>query len=345
MAGAGAAAFVTQHPPNVFYLSGFRGSSGAVLVERQQTTLYTDSRYAIQAAAEATGAEVQIVQGGLLAAAGKALRAKGARRALIEAEHLSLSHKAILAKQAGSRVRWVAATGVVEELRRVKSPAELEAMRRAARLGSGVFQEVLPFLRPGVRENEIAAEIEYRMRRRGASGAAFETIVAFGERSALPHARPTARKLRKNELVVLDWGAILADYCCDLTRTVYVGRASQEIRGWYAAVRRAQQAARDAVREGMAAGRVDAAARDELERAGLGKFFIHSTGHGLGLEVHERPRVARGVRDRLRSGETITIEPGVYREGVGGIRIEDDVVVTSRGSETLTTASREFLEL
>ena len=196
-----------------------------------------------------------------------------------------------------------------------------------------------------MRETEVAAEIEYRMRRAGASGPAFETIVASGARAALPHARATVKRLAKNELVVLDLGAILRHYSSDLTRTVYLGRAPSRIRSWYAAVLEAQQAAREAIRPGVTAGEVDAAARGVLRRAGLARYFVHSTGHGLGLEVHEEPRLAHGRSEVLEAGMVVTVEPGIYVQGTGGIRIEDDVLVTGRSSETLTTAPRELLEI
>ncbi|MGB9507118.1 MAG: M24 family metallopeptidase, partial [Candidatus Acidiferrum sp.] len=173
----------------------------------------------------------------------------------------------------------------------------------------------------------------------------FESIVAFGERSALPHARPSSKRLRKNELVVLDLGVILGRYCSDITRTVHVGPASKRIRGWYHAVQEANQAAREAVRPGVSCGEVDAAAREVLKKHRLDSYFVHSTGHGLGLEVHEGPRIARGQAVRLEAGNVITIEPGVYVEGVGGIRIEDDVAVNGQGSEVLTRLSRDLIEL
>ncbi len=222
---------------------------------------------------------------------------------------------------------------------------EIERIRDAARLGSEVMEEAISLIRPGVSELDIAAEIGYRMRRKGASGESFEAIVAGGARSALPHAQPTARRIGKNELVVLDLGAILRRYCSDLTRTVHVGKAPARVRQWYQAVLEAQTAARDAVKSGVTCGAVDAAARDVLQRKGLGRYFVHSTGHGIGLEIHEDPRIARDQKTILETGNIVTLEPGVYVEGVGGIRIEDDALVTPRGAEILTTAPREFLEI
>ncbi len=177
------------------------------------------------------------------------------------------------------------------------------------------------------------------------SGAAFETIVAFGERAALPHARPTAKRLKKNEFVVLDLGAILAHYCSDITRTFYCGKAPSRARQWYKAVQDAQVAAIAAVKNGAPCGDVDAAARQVLEGHGLGKYFVHSTGHGLGLEVHEDPRIARGQKKRLEPGNVVTIEPGIYMEGVGGIRIEDDVAVHADRIEVLTRFTRDLIEI
>jgi Xaa-Pro aminopeptidase len=250
-----------------------------------------------------------------------------------------------LRKAAGGNLKWVAVDGLVENLRAVKDAAEIVRIRDSARLGSQVMEETIRLIRPGVTELDIAAEIGYRMRRKGASGESFEAIVAAGPRSALPHARPTPRRIGKNELVVLDLGAILRRYCSDLTRTVYVGKAPTRIRQWYYAVLDAQTAARHALKSGVTCGAVDAAARNVLQHKGLGRYFVHSTGHGIGLEIHEDPRIARDQKKLLETGNVVTLEPGVYVEGVGGIRIEDDALVTARGAEILTTAPREFLEL
>jgi len=226
-----------------------------------------------------------------------------------------------------------------------KDALEVAQMRKAAILGGEIVQFAIGLLKLGIRESEVAAEIEYQMRKRGASGPAFETIVAFGERAALPHARPTGKRLRKNELVVLDLGVILAHYCSDITRTVFVGRAPERIRTWYKAVLEAETAAIAAVKSGAACGDVDAAARQVLAGYRLDRLFVHSTGHGLGLEVHEDPRVAKGQKRLLEPGNVITIEPGVYSEGVGGIRIEDDVAVHADRTEVLTRAPRDLIEI
>jgi Xaa-Pro aminopeptidase len=295
-------------------------------------------------------AAVSIIKGSLLSAVGDRLQKAAATRPYglrtgFEPARISVQQLMQLRGTAGAKVRCMRTSALVEGMRAVKDAAEVGLIRDAAVLASKAFEGVLPLIKPGIRESELAAEIEYRMRRLGASGPSFETIVAFGARSALPHARPSARRLRKNELVVLDLGAILRDYCSDLTRTVFVGRAPARIRGWYQAVLEAQAAARAALRPGATSGQVDQAAREVLRRHRLDRFFAHSTGHGLGLEVHEDPRLAAGQKQKLQSFNVVTLEPGVYVQGVGGIRIEDDLVVAPGEARILTTARREFLEL
>jgi Xaa-Pro aminopeptidase len=343
---ARAGALLETHLPNIFYLCGFSGDSGALLVDVASATLFTDGRFTVQAREETRGIRVHIHQGPLLEAVGAHLRArKRLQRIAVSPSRLTLGGWKALRKAAGGHVKWAAIDGLVEKLRVIKDAAEIDRIRDAARLGSEVMEEAIRLIRPGVTELDVAAEIGYRMRRKGASGESFEAIVAAGPRSALPHARPTTRQIGKNELVVLDLGAILRRYCSDLTRTVHVGKASKRVRGWYQAVLEAQAAARDALKSGVTCGAIDAAARNVLQRKGLGDYFVHSTGHGIGLEIHEDPRIARDQKTILETGNVVTLEPGVYVEGVGGIRIEDDALVTPRGCEILTTTPREFLEL
>jgi Xaa-Pro aminopeptidase len=341
----GASALLETHLPNIYYLCGFSGDSAALYIDGASATLFTDGRFTTQAKEETHGVRVHIHKGALLDAVGQHLRGKKRARVAVAPSRLTLAGWKALRKAAGGNLKWFAIDGLVEGLRSVKDASEIERMRDAAKLGSEVMDEAILLIRPGITELDIAAEIGYRMRRKGASGESFEAIVASGPRSALPHARPTARRIGKNELVVLDLGAILRHYCSDLTRTVHVGKASTRVRQWYYAVLEAQTAARDALKAGVTCGAIDAAARNVLQRKGLGRYFVHSTGHGVGLEIHEDPRIARDQKKRLETGNVVTLEPGVYVEGVGGIRIEDDALVTLRGTEILTTTSREFLEL
>jgi Xaa-Pro aminopeptidase len=338
-------ALMVSHPANWYYLTGFTGDSGVLLMGASQATLITDGRFTIQAKEESAGVRVELQKGSLYGFVGEWLKQRKLRRIGYDPDQWTVARLKAVQKAAGAKCRAVEAAGLVESLRLKKDAQELAVMRKAAILAGEVLEGALKLLKPGVRENEIGAEIEYQMKRKGASGPSFETIVAFGERGALPHARPTAKRLRKNELVVLDLGVILGHYCSDITRTVHVGRASARVRQWYRAVQNANQAATAAVAAGVSCGEVDAAAREVLEKSALDKYFVHSTGHGLGLEVHEAPRVARGQSVRLEAGNVITIEPGVYVEGAGGIRIEDDVAVGPRGREVLTRVSRDLIEL
>ena len=337
---------LVAHPANCYYLTGFTGDSGMLVVTQDATTLITDGRFTTQAREETSGIHVELQKGSLYPSAGEWLSQGKLRRAGFDPSQWTVAQcKAVKKAAGGPKCRMIEAAGIVERLRMKKDAQELAAMRKAAILAGEVLESVLQLVRPGVREAEIAAEIEYRMKRKGASGTSFESIVASGKRAALPHARPTSKRLRKNELVVLDLGAILGHYCSDITRTVYLGRAPERIRRWYKAVQTAQEAAVSAVQAGATCAEVDAAARDVLKSNSLDSYFVHGTGHGLGLEVHEDPRVARGQAVRLEPGNVITIEPGVYVEDVGGIRIEDDVAVRSQGNEVLTRARRDLIEL
>jgi Xaa-Pro aminopeptidase len=225
----------------------------------------------------------------------------------------------------------------------VKDREEIALIRSAVILGASLFDRALETIRQGVRETEVAAEMEYAARKSAAEAMSFETIIASGERSALPHGRASQAAIPSQGFVVCDFGVILSGYCSDMTRTVYVGRPSAEARGVYQAVKQAQQAAVDAVRPGISAGEVDRVARKSLQKSVLGRYFTHSTGHGVGLEIHEAPRLAGGQSEILQPGMVITIEPGAYVPGKWGVRIEDMVVVTEPGCEVLTPTSKELV--
>jgi Xaa-Pro aminopeptidase len=338
-------ALLVTSPADWFYLTGFTGEAGVLIADRRALTLVTDGRFMVHAAQELSGVSVVEQSEGLYRTCGELLKKSRRKRVGFDPNHLTVNQLSTAKKASGAATRFQEAEGVVTSLRACKDPTELKLMSKAGVLASEVVKSAIKLLKPGVRELEIAAEIEYQMRRGGASGAAFESIVAFGARSALPHARPTAKRLRKDELVVLDLGAIVNRYCSDITRTVYVGKAPLKVRLWYQAVREAQAAAIEAIAPGRTCGEVDAAARGVLAAHRLDQYFVHSTGHGLGLEVHEGPRLAKGQKTQLASGNVVTVEPGVYLAGVGGIRIEDDVVVQDGRTELLTRASRDFIEL
>ena len=330
--------------PNVQYLTGFSGSAGALLITPTRSTFFTDSRYDIQAREEVIGSRVIIAKGDGLTAATKRVGQGRPGRVGFEAGTVSFqTHKRL--QELAPRAKFIATMGLVEQLRVEKDAGEIEKIRRAVELGSRALEETLKLLRPGMTELEVAAEIEYRMRRYGGEGPSFETIVATGPRAALPHARATARRLRPNEFILLDMGVILSGYCSDMTRTVFIGKAPAKAARVYRAVKEAVEEAEQVVAAGQPAEAPDLAARKVLRRYGYEKYFTHSLGHGLGREVHELPRVGRLQSTPLLEGATITIEPGVYLKGYGGVRIEDVVVVRKGRAEVLTPTSKELIEL
>jgi Xaa-Pro aminopeptidase len=338
---------LVSHLPNIRYLCGFTGSAGLLFVEPGGSVFITDVRYDIQAHDEVKGAKVVIARKASLAALGDFL---GKRRKRhhgltigVESEHFTVSEKKRLGQLTPSGVRLKDAPSIVERFRMVKDRQEIALIKDAVALRAKIFARALPVLRPGVKEVEVAAEMEYAARRGGTEEMSFPTIIASGARSARPHVRASTQPITSGEFVVCDFGVILSAYCSDQTRTVWVGSVPKDARRSYEAVREAQQAAIDAVRPGIAVGEVDAAARKVLKKAGLGRYFTHSTGHGVGLEIHESPRVANGQREVLQPGMVVTIEPGVYFPGKWGVRIEDMVAVTGGGCETLTPTSKELL--
>jgi Xaa-Pro aminopeptidase len=337
------------HLPNIRYLSGFTGSSAVLLISESKSIFFGDGRYSAQAKAEVQSAKLMIARKAPILAAAEWLAKSSSRSGRshikigIEGDHLSVAARTRLLETLSSKFLLREAPPIIEQARVVKDVAEIELIRRAARLGSSLFDGMLETIRPGIRETEVAAELEYAARKSGAEEMSFPTIIASGERSSLPHGRASQAVIPPQAFVVCDFGVILAGYCSDMTRTVYVGKLTAEARKFYQAVRDAQQAAIEAVRPGVSASEVDQAARKLLRREGLSKYFTHSTGHGVGLEIHEAPRLAAGQGEILRPGMVMTIEPGVYIPVKWGVRIEDMVVVTEHGCEVLTATSKELV--
>jgi Xaa-Pro aminopeptidase len=331
----GAAGLLVSTPSNIFYLSGFRGSAGLVLVTRDRALLYSDFRYRLQAGQQAPDFEFMEVARGLLKGAGEHVRPLDLGTVGYESAHLTCQGL-VQFGEAALGVELAPVENAVEQLRMVKSPEEVAQMRTAAALADEAMAQIVALLRPGAREREIALEGEFLMRRRGAEAAAFDVIVASGPNGALPHAETTERALQPGDLVVVDIGARTHGYCSDMTRTFAVAEASDQAREIYELVYRAQRAAAAQVRAGAGCGELDAVARSMITEAGYGESFGHSLGHGVGIDVHEGPRLAREVETKLSSGNVVTVEPGVYLEGVGGVRLEDMVVVTESGADTLS---------
>jgi Xaa-Pro aminopeptidase len=338
-------ALLVAHLPNIRYLCGFTGSAAVLCLGLGRPVFFTDGRYTAQAHEEVAGARVVIRKGSPLLAAAQFAQKNKLRSLGIEAAHMTVASRAALRRALGGRARLRDVGPVVEELRMIKDAGEMALIREAVNLGARLLNTALPAIRPGVAETEIAAELEYAARRAGAQAMSFETIVAAGPRSAMPHGAASAALIPRRGFVILDFGVILHGYCSDMTRTVHVGKIPAGDRRMYNAVREAQQAAVDAVRAGVACGQVDRAARNGLYRAGWARYFTHSTGHGVGLEIHEPPRLGRGQTELLRPGMVVTVEPGVYLPGRGGVRIEDMLLVTGGGCEVLTPAPRDLIEL
>jgi Xaa-Pro aminopeptidase/Xaa-Pro dipeptidase len=343
LAEADLTGLLVTKPPNVRYLTGFDGSYGALLLLHDRTIFFTDRRYEQHAAAQVEEAELVMAPGDLIGAVATVL---GPLDEGLGFEPDGLSWGDGQRLRVGLRGRPVVpAPPLVEALREVKDDTEIASMAEAARLGSETLDELLGSLRPGVTEREVAIDLELCMRRRGAEAVAFDSIVAFGEQSAEPHHHPGDRELRRGDLIKLDFGARVDGYCSDMTRTVVLGPASERQREVYDLVREAQAAGLAALRPGVSGGAIDRACREVIGRAGLGDAFSHPTGHGVGLEVHEAPRVRVGSNGRISTGTPVTVEPGVYLPGFGGVRIEDLAVVRPDGHEVLTTATKELLEL
>lgn len=347
---AGLSGLLVTHLPDLRYLCGFTGSSAALAITRRAARMFTDGRYKTQAGEEVKSAKVEIVSRAPAVAAMEWLAAQpGAEFAGFDPAWTSVAELHRLKSALPSKLRrnflTPIAAPLIEPLRLVKDDDELAIMRQAALLGCKLFDHILGFARPGMREIEVAAELEHQARLLGAEGMSFETIVASGPRSALPHGRATAARLPRRGFLTLDFGIIHDGYCSDMTRTVYFGSPRPEERDAYQAVLEAQEAAVGAVRGGAVTGEVDEAARSVLRNRGLGEAFSHSTGHGVGLEIHEAPRIGANQAARLQPGMVVTIEPGVYLEGRFGIRIEDMVAVTRTGGEILTPAPKALIEL
>lgn len=338
-------AFLVTHLPHVRYLTGFTGSNGWLLLRPRSAVLLTDPRYREQAAAEVRGVRVSVVKGKTFTETLAALRLHAQLSVLaFEADHLTATVAANL-KAALRPLRLQPVSGLVEFHRMVKGEDEIARISSAIAISEQAFLDVLPLLRPGVTEVDIAAELSYRQRLLGADGDAFPPIVLFGARTSLVHGQPSGARLGRRAPVLLDFGCRVNGYGSDITRTLHVGRASRRFRAVYDTVRDAQEAGCNALRAGIEAARLDGIVRDRIAAAGWGAYFEHSLGHGIGLETHEAPNLSWRNGQALEEGQVVTVEPGVYLPGQFGVRIEDDLLVLPGGSECLTTLPRTLLEV
>jgi len=332
---AGADALLITNDVDYFYVTGFTANESAVIVTDKDVHVITDARFEQEVAREVPWAQAWMRRGMLNDEIANACKALKIKKLAVQPRHFSVGDQADLKKRLNG-TRFVIAPPVFEKMRRLKDPTELAAMKRAIQVAEDAFKAARKSIQVGQTELEMAARLEYEMKRRGASGPAFPTICAEGGNSAAPHAVPGKRRVRKGSAVLFDWGARVGGYCSDLTRMVFVDSIPPKFAEVYKVVLDAQLAAIDAIAPGRRMKDVDAVARKIVANSGLGERFTHGLGHGLGLDVHEAPSLSWRSDERLAPGMVVTVEPGVYLPGIGGVRIEDDVLVTRRSGRVLT---------
>lgn len=335
-------ALVVSFIPHIRYLTGFTGSNAICLITESDQILVTDPRYETQVRKEVKKFRILIGNGSLLEELQSVKIFTKRIRVGFQSEHLSYAIYKNL-RTLFRQTRFLPALEILDSLTSVKDDKEISAIKNATKISDRVFKKILPIVKAGVRELDIAAEISYLHKSFGAESDAFEPIVASGHNSALPHARASAKKIRKGDLLILDFGCRYDGYHSDLTRTIAVGKVTKEKRRIYETVLEAQQKAIANARSGLSGKKLDQVARNVIRKAGYDKYFKHSLGHGLGLQVHELPKISPLSKDVLCEGNVITIEPGIYIPSIGGVRIEDDVLITGNGCEVLTKAEKDLI--
>lgn len=344
LATDGLDAILISKPENQAYLSGFTGSNGLLLISAAEALLFTDFRYAEQAAKQAPAFKVEMPEGSLIGAAAQVIEGAKLGKVGFESDFLTWDSFNAYTKVITANA-LVAAGGLVEDLRMIKDEAELEVMRKAAQIADEAFATILPLIKAGAREWDLAVELQYQMMKRGATGVSFDTIVASGVRSSMPHGRASAKIIEQGDLVTFDFGALYQGYCSDMTRTVMVGEPTAEQRRIYEIVLAAEKRGLAACKPGITGNDLDAVCRDYILEHGYGPEFGHSTGHGVGRYIHEGPRLRKGSNQVLQPGMIVTIEPGIYIPDWGGVRIEDMVLVTETGCEPFTKTTKDLLVL
>lgn len=342
--GAGGALFTDSI--NRRYVSGFPSTEGAALCFEGGVALFLDMRYAVSAENAGLPADVKVIRAekGIMPTLKAFTEERGINSLIIESTAVTLEQLKDL-QVALPHIEFTPVKDICGEARQIKTAAEIECIRKAQSITDACFSHILGFIKPGVTEKQVAAEMEYFMKKQGADGLAFETIAVFGKKSALPHGVPGDEVLGGNGFFTMDFGAAYGGYCSDMTRTIVLGKADAKMRRIYQTVLEAQERALAAIRDGVACAAVDAAARDHIAAAGYGKYFTHSTGHSLGLEIHEKPACTPKTDAILKAGMFMTVEPGIYVENFGGVRIEDMVLVTNDGCEDFTRSTKELIEL
>lgn len=335
--------FITRRE-NYMYFSGFTGTSAFLVITENDAVLITDFRYTQQAGNQAPSFEVIEYKGSLVIALNEVLKSRDVGRLGFEDTHMTVDKYNEYKNKLTVR-EMASVGGWVDEIRQVKDSTEIKVMKRAMKIADDTFAHILKYLKPGVAEIEIAAEMEHFMRRQGASGPSFDTIVASGKRSSMPHGVASEKRLEMGDAVTLDYGALYNGYCSDITRTVFLGQPDPVLKKIYGIVLEAQELAIAGAKKGMVGKEVDLIARDHIAKAGYGDYFGHGLGHGVGLEIHEEPRFSPSGNIKMKNGMVITVEPGIYLPGVGGVRIEDVVVIRNDKPLNLTGAPKDLMVL
>lgn len=336
-------ALLITSPYNRRYMTGFTGTAGVALITKQEKVFVTDFRYTEQATEQAKGFTIIEHQQSIEQAIDEQIKRLNVKRLGFEKNHVTFAEYERFREKV--HANFVPVHDVIEQIRMIKTAEEITIMKAAAKIADKAFEHILSYIKPGVREIEIANELEFFMRKQGATSSSFDIIVASGYRSALPHGVASEKKIQNGELVTMDFGAVYKGYCSDITRTVAVGEVDGQLRKIYDIVLEAQLNGVNNIRAGITGKEADAYTRDVIREKGYGDYFGHSTGHGLGLEVHESPRLSHLSNTRLVPGMVVTVEPGIYLPNVGGCRIEDDIVITEDGNERLTTSDKTFIQL
>ncbi|PFE05617.1 aminopeptidase P family protein [Bacillus cereus] len=325
------------------YMTNFTGTAGVVLISNDRALFITDFRYVEQASKQAVSYEIVQHTGLILDEVAKQVKNLGIQKLGFEQDDLTYS--SYTAHKEAVEAEFVPTSGLVEKLRLIKTDSEIKILKEAAQIADAAFEHILSFIRPGVSEIEVSNELEFFMRKQGATSSSFDIIVASGLRSALPHGVASEKVIEKGDFVTLDFGAYYKGYCSDITRTIAVGEPSDKLKEIYNVVLEAQIRGVNGIKAGLTGREADALTRDYITEKGYGEYFGHSTGHGVGLEIHEAPGLAFRSETVLEPGMAVTVEPGIYIPGVGGVRIEDDIIITSEGNEVITKSPKELIIL
>ncbi|MGO4887117.1 M24 family metallopeptidase [Anaerobacillus sp. MEB173] len=328
-------------PSNRKYMTQFTGTAGVALLSGTEAKFITDFRYIEQANEQAKAYEIVQHTGPIDEEIAKQIKNMGIKKLGFEQDHLTYSQYATFTKKFD--VELIPISGLIEKLRLIKDASEIKILKEAAQIADAAFTHITSYIRAGLKEIDVANELEFFMRKKGAISSSFDIIVASGIRSALPHGVASNKVINKGELVTLDFGAYYKGYCSDITRTIAVGEPNEELRKIYETVQEAQAIGMNSIKPGLTGRQADALTRDFITEKGYGQYFGHSTGHGIGLEVHEGPALSMKSDTVLEPGMVVTVEPGIYISGIGGTRIEDDTLITESGNESLTHSSKELL--